>query len=79
MPRAGRPWCCIGTASDTVTLIGLSDVGDVGPAGRALQARGLRAEPEGKLLRVSGDLPRQAIVAELVAAGYGEHRDGAVL
>jgi ABC-2 type transport system ATP-binding protein len=65
------------TASDTVTLIGLSDVGDVGPAGRALQARGLRAEPEGKLLRVSGDLPRQAIVAELVAAGYGvESVDG---
>jgi ABC-2 type transport system ATP-binding protein len=65
------------TASDTVTLIGLSDVGDVGPAGRALQARGLRAEPEGKLLRVSGDLPRTAIVAELVAAGYGvESVDG---
>ena len=65
------------TASDTVTLIGLSDVGDVVPAGRALQARGLRAEPEGKLLRVSGDLPRQAIVAELVAAGYGvESVDG---
>jgi hypothetical protein len=36
-----------------------------------LQSRGLRAEPEGKLLRVTGDLPRQAIVAELVAAGYG--------
>jgi ABC-2 type transport system ATP-binding protein len=65
------------TASDSVTLIGLSDVGDVGPAGRALQARGLRAEPEGKLLRVTGDLPRQAIVAELVAAGYGvESVDG---
>jgi ABC-2 type transport system ATP-binding protein len=65
------------TASNTVTLIGLSDVGDVGSAGRALQARGLRAEPEGKLLRVTGDLPRQAIVAELVAAGYGvESVDG---
>jgi ABC-2 type transport system ATP-binding protein len=65
------------TASDTVTLIGFSDIGDVGSAGRALQARGLRVEPEGKLLRVSGDLPRQAIVAELVAAGYGvESVDG---
>ena len=46
-------------------------------AGRTLQARGLRAVPEGKLLRVTGDLPRQAIVAELVAAGYGvESVDG---
>jgi ABC-2 type transport system ATP-binding protein len=59
------------TASDTVTLIGLTNVDDVGAAGQRLQARGLRAEPEGKLLRVTGDLPRQAIVAELVAAGYG--------
>jgi ABC-2 type transport system ATP-binding protein len=65
------------TASDTVTLIGLTDVADVSDAGRTLQARGLRAEPEGKLLRVTGDLPRQAIVAELVAAGYGvESVDG---
>jgi ABC-2 type transport system ATP-binding protein len=65
------------TASDTVTVIGLTDVADVGNAGRTLQARGLRAEPEGKLLRVTGDLPRQAIVAELVAAGYGvESVDG---
>ena len=59
------------TASDTVTLIGLTNVDDVGAAGQRLQARGLRTEPEGKLLRVTGDLPRQAIVAELVAAGYG--------
>jgi ABC-2 type transport system ATP-binding protein len=59
------------TASDTVTLIGLSNVADVSAAGRTLQARGLKTEPEGKLLRVTGDLPRQAIVAELVAAGYG--------
>jgi ABC-2 type transport system ATP-binding protein len=65
------------TASDTVTVIGLTDVANVGDAGRTLQARGLRAEPEGKLLRVTGDLPRQAIVAELVAAGYGvESVDG---
>jgi ABC-2 type transport system ATP-binding protein len=65
------------TASDTVTLIGLTDLDDVGAAGQTLQARGLRAEPEGKLLRVTGDLPRQAIVAELVAAGYGvESVDG---
>ena len=65
------------TASDTVTVIGLTDVTDVGDAGRTLRARGLRAEPEGKLLRVTGDLPRQAIVAELVAAGYGvESVDG---
>jgi ABC-2 type transport system ATP-binding protein len=65
------------TASDTVTLIGLTKVADVSDAGRTLQARGLRAEPEGKLLRVTGDLPRQAIVAELVAAGYGvESVDG---
>jgi ABC-2 type transport system ATP-binding protein len=54
-----------------VTLIGLTDVDDVGAAGQTLQARGLRAEPEGKLLRVTGDLPRPAIVAELVEAGYG--------
>jgi ABC-2 type transport system ATP-binding protein len=65
------------TASDTVTLIGLTNVADVSDAGRTLQAQGLRAEPEGKLLRVTGDLPRQAIVAELVAAGYGvESVDG---
>jgi ABC-2 type transport system ATP-binding protein len=65
------------TASDTVTLIGLANVADVSDAGRTLQARGLRAEPEGKLLRVTGDLPRQAIVAELVAGGYGvESVDG---
>jgi ABC-2 type transport system ATP-binding protein len=65
------------TASDTVTLIGLTNAADVSDAGRTLQARGLRAEPEGKLLRVTGDLPRQAIVAELVAAGYGvESVDG---
>ena len=65
------------TASDTVTLIGLTNVADVSSAGQRLQARGLRAEPEGKLLRVTGDLPRQAIVAELVEAGYGvESVDG---
>jgi ABC-2 type transport system ATP-binding protein len=65
------------TASDTVTVIGLSNAADVGAAGGTLHARGLRAEPEGKLLRVTGELPRQAIVAELVAAGYGvESVDG---
>jgi ABC-2 type transport system ATP-binding protein len=65
------------TASDTVTVIELTNVADVGDAGRTLQARGLRAEPEGKLLRVTGNLPRQAIVAELVTAGYGvESVDG---
>jgi ABC-2 type transport system ATP-binding protein len=65
------------TASDRVTLIGLADVDDVGAAGQTLQARGLQTVPEGKLLRVTGDLPRQAIVAELVAAGYGvESVDG---
>jgi hypothetical protein len=65
------------TASDTVTLIGLSNGSDVNAAGQTLRARGLHAEPEGKQLRVSGDLPRQEIVAELVAAGYGvESVDG---
>jgi ABC-2 type transport system ATP-binding protein len=65
------------TASDTVTVIGLTNDDDVGSAGRTLQARGLSAEPDGKLLRVTGELPRQAIVAELVAAGYGvESVDG---
>jgi ABC-2 type transport system ATP-binding protein len=65
------------TASNTVTVIGLANVDDVGAAGQTLQARGLQAVPEGKLLRVTGDLPRQAIVAELVAAGYGvESVDG---
>jgi ABC-2 type transport system ATP-binding protein len=59
------------TASNTVTVIGLTSVDDLRAAGQTLQARGLQAEPEGKLLRVSGDLPRQAIVAELVTAGYG--------
>jgi hypothetical protein len=52
-----------------VTVIGLTSVDDLRAAGQTLQARGLQAEPEGKLLRVSGDLPRQAIVAELVTAG----------
>jgi ABC-2 type transport system ATP-binding protein len=65
------------TASDTVTLIGLTNADDVGAAGRTLEARGLRAEPQGKLLRVTGELPRPAIVAELVGAGYGvESVDG---
>jgi ABC-2 type transport system ATP-binding protein len=65
------------TASDTVTLIGLANIDDVVAAGQTLEARGLQAEPEGKLIRVTGDLPRQAIVAELVAAGYGvESVDG---
>jgi ABC-2 type transport system ATP-binding protein len=65
------------TASDTVTVIGLTNGDDVRAAGRTLEARGLQAEPEGKLLRVTGELPRQAIVAELVAAGYGvESVDG---
>jgi ABC-2 type transport system ATP-binding protein len=65
------------TASDTVTLIGLSNIADVDAARGTLRARGVRAEPEGKLLRVTGHLPRQAIVAELVAAGYGvESVDG---
>jgi ABC-2 type transport system ATP-binding protein len=65
------------TASDSVTLIGLSNLADVDAAGRTLQARGLNAEPEGDLLRVTGDVPRQIIVAELVAAGYGvESVDG---
>ena len=65
------------TASNTVTVIGLTSVGDLRAAGQTLQARGLQAEPEGKLLRVTGDLPRQAIVAELVTAGYGvESVDG---
>src|SRR4030095_6922517 len=65
------------TASDTVTVIGLTNGDDVRAARQTLQARGLQAEPEGKLLRVTGDLPRQTIVAELVAAGYGvESVDG---
>ena len=65
------------TASDSVTLIGLTNVDDVGPARQALQSRGHRAEPEGKLLRVTGELPRREIVAQLVAAGYGvESVDG---
>jgi ABC-2 type transport system ATP-binding protein len=65
------------TASNTVTVIGLTSVDDLRAAGQTLQARGLQAEPEGKLLRVTGDLPRQAIVAELVTAGYGvESVDG---
>jgi ABC-2 type transport system ATP-binding protein len=65
------------TASDTVTLIGLSNRADISAAGRTLQARGLHAELDGKQLRVTGDLPRQEIIAELVAAGYGvESVDG---
>jgi ABC-2 type transport system ATP-binding protein len=65
------------TASDTVTVIGLTNGDDVRAARQTLRARGLQAEPEGKLLRVTGDLPRQEIVAELVTAGYGvESVDG---
>src|SRR4029077_3025468 len=55
------------TASNTVTLIGLRNGSDFNAAGRTLQGRGLHAELEGRQLRVSGDLPRQEIVAELVA------------
>ena len=43
------------TASDTVTLIGLANIDDVVAAGQTLQARGLQAEPEGKLIRIFGE------------------------
>ena len=77
LPAASVPDGAVIAAPSTVTLIGLSNGSDVSAAGRTLQARGLHAEPEGKQLRVSGDLPRQEIVAELVAAGYGvESVDG---
>jgi ABC-2 type transport system ATP-binding protein len=57
-------------ASDTVTLIGLADDDQVQAARRALLARGIRAEPEGQVLRVVADLPRSEIVAGLVGEGY---------
>ncbi len=57
------------TASDSVTLIGLAD-DDIDSARRELEAAGVRAEPEGRMLRVTGEMPRAEIVAKLVGAGH---------
>ena len=57
------------TANDSVTLIGLAD-DDTDGARRELEARGMQAQPEGRMLRVSGVMPRAEIVANLVGAGY---------
>jgi ABC-2 type transport system ATP-binding protein len=57
------------TASDSVTLIGLAD-DDIDGARRELEATGVRAEPEGRLLRVTGQMPRAEVVAKLVGAGH---------
>jgi ABC-2 type transport system ATP-binding protein len=57
------------TANDSVTLIGLAD-DDTDGARRELEARGMQAQPEGRMLRVSGAMPRAEIVAHLVGAGY---------
>jgi ABC-2 type transport system ATP-binding protein len=58
------------TASDTVTVIGLDDEEQIDSARRALEDRGMQAEREAGVLRVTGDLPRADIVAFLVAEGY---------
>ncbi len=65
------------TATDDVTLIGLSDVTENEAAGEDLRELGVRAVFEGDLIRVTGDLPRSALVAHLVAGGHAiESVDG---
>ncbi|WP_375422821.1 alpha/beta fold hydrolase [uncultured Friedmanniella sp.] len=65
------------TATDDVTLVGLTAGADVGTARSALAGLGLVVALEDGLLRVSGDAPRAGIVAALVGAGVGvESVDG---
>ena len=65
------------TASDDVTLIGLAPGNDARAAAEALTARGVLAEPDGQSIRVTGELPRPELVAQLVAEGYAvESVDG---
>ncbi len=65
------------TATDHVTLIELAAGSDAVAASHSLAAHGLVAEPDGQQIKVSGDLPRPQIVAELVSSGYAvESVDG---
>ncbi len=65
------------TATDDVTLVGLSPDADVAVAREALTGLGLVVALEDGLLRVLGEAPRAQIVAALVAAGVGvESVDG---
>jgi ABC-2 type transport system ATP-binding protein len=65
------------TATDDVTLIGLSEGADRDAARAGLQTLGVQALADGPLIRVTGDLPRAALVSHLVGAGYGvESVDG---
>jgi ABC-2 type transport system ATP-binding protein len=65
------------TATDDVTLIGLAAGADQQAARTDLERLGVDTVPEGDLIRVTGRLPRSALIAELVAGGYGiESVDG---
>ncbi|WP_344017287.1 ABC transporter ATP-binding protein [Microlunatus capsulatus] len=66
------------TASDDVTLVGLSADADREAAVAVLRGLGLVVgTAEDRLLRVQGDRPRAAVVAALVGAGVGvEQVDG---
>ncbi|MCW2810947.1 MAG: putative transporter ATP-binding protein, partial [Friedmanniella sp.] len=58
------------TASDNVTLVGLSPGEDLAAAVRCLEQADLLAEVEDAVLRVTGAVPRPEIVARLVRAGF---------
>jgi ABC-2 type transport system ATP-binding protein len=65
------------TGSDDVTLVGLSAGSDLPAAARSLQTLGVRADPNGAGLRISGAVPRTKIVAHLVRRGFAvESVDG---
>jgi ABC-2 type transport system ATP-binding protein len=58
------------TATDDVTLIGLTDPAANAAASAELRGLGVQTATEGGLIRVTGDVPRSALVAHLVAAGH---------
>ena len=53
-----------------MTVIGLAEGQDLSGAERHLDAKGISVERAGTGLRVSGEVPRAAIVRELVSSGY---------
>ena len=58
------------TATDDVTLIGLTDPAANVAASAELRGLGVQTTSEGGLIRVTGDVARSALVAHLVAAGH---------
>ncbi|MET1004347.1 MAG: alpha/beta fold hydrolase [Propionibacteriaceae bacterium] len=65
------------TATDNVTLIGLSEPADRAAARQDLIDLGVETVLEGDLIRVTGDVPRAELVAHLVGHGHAvESVDG---